>query len=109
MVIIIGFPLLVIVVGAILMLYANQTSTFGRLATLASFVFIFGGIGALILSLVVAPALHLFFASDLVVGLGFMAAYLAGGLAGGVYGVFATIRLLSNENSDFLSGGQESK
>jgi hypothetical protein len=81
-----GFLSVLIVVGGLATLVAVGDPTSWRIAPYLGFVFLFAGLGALLLSFSLALIGELPGSEELT-GIGFFAGYAIGGLGGGVFGL----------------------
>ena len=85
-----GFLSVLIVVGSLATLVAVGDPRHARIAPYLGFVFLFAGLGALLLSGSLALLGELL-GSDSVAGIGFLAGYALGGLGGAVLGLTRAI------------------
>ncbi len=86
-----GFASLLLVVGGLATLVAVGDPQHARIAPYLGFIFLFAGLGALLLCVGLAlPGAVL--RSERLTGLGFFAGYAIGGVAGGVLGLTTAIK-----------------
>ena len=86
-----GFVTVLIVVGGLATLVAVADPLHARIAPYLGFVFLFAGLGALLLCLSLALTGELL-TSEKLAGLGFFAGYAIGGLGGAVFGFTQAIK-----------------